>query len=680
MIELAGTRRSMIATLILAALASGNCMASEADIPELAILQDLPVVLSASRLRQPLSETPNAVTVIDRAMIEASGFRTVPELFKLVPGMYFDYSDGFEPLIGYRGATDAYPRRMQVLVDGRSIYMPPFSVVAWGDLPLDVGDVERIEVVRGPAATSYGSNSILGVINIITREAYSVRGASVTVNKGTGGDGNGISDLIARMGKRTERFDYRLSMGKRGDNGLHFPAGFHNVFDGYNDNNVLRFANMRGNYHPGSVNSLDIQLGYSEGVRATGNPERDISQPRNVLTSSGFQQINWLHAIGPYDDLQVQYYHQSYSAVDHSTSLPILGIPYPLNEDIRADRHELEVQHRFQMNSRNRVVWGAALRYDSSEAAFLFTNREAVRQSRLFAHDEWRITSPLLMNAGAMLEDDGMGNRKASPKLALNYHVTPTNTLRASVSVAYRNPALAEQYSRKTYTLGSLFFLDWLSSGRLRPERALSREIGYIGQISDGLSIDARAYSDQVSDIIWIFPTLGASHGAMNDVTWDFRNEMNARYTGIESTLKYRFADNNVTLNYAYQHASATVFETPNSVFLQAFLQAGVDFPRTVPLNSVSVLWDRQLSSNWSCSFGYYQQSTVTVLEGIDSQPLSRRTDVRIARKFGRKASEPDDKGGEIAVVLQNAFQDPNLGYSGYTFVRRLYMTGTLNF
>ena len=50
--------------------------------------QELPVVLSASRLSQPLSEAPNAMTVIDRKMITASGFRSIPDLFKLVPGMY----------------------------------------------------------------------------------------------------------------------------------------------------------------------------------------------------------------------------------------------------------------------------------------------------------------------------------------------------------------------------------------------------------------------------------------------------------------------------------------------------------------------------------------------------------------------------------------------------------------
>ena len=156
-------------------------------------LQEIPVVLSASRLSQPLSETPNSVTVIDRAMIEASGFRTTADLFRLTPGMYVDFQSGSYPLVGYRGGTDAFSRRMQVLIYGRSAYLPPYNVVDWEDLPLHTNDIERIEVVRGPAATSYGTNSILGVINIITRDASALNGASVSLTRGNAE----ISDVVS---------------------------------------------------------------------------------------------------------------------------------------------------------------------------------------------------------------------------------------------------------------------------------------------------------------------------------------------------------------------------------------------------------------------------------------------------------------------------------------------------
>lgn len=85
-----------------------------ADYPsEQDYFQEFPVVLSASRLSQPISETPNAMTVIDHDMIVASGARNIADLFKLVPGMYVGYKNGHTPVVSYHGTTDVYPRRMQ---------------------------------------------------------------------------------------------------------------------------------------------------------------------------------------------------------------------------------------------------------------------------------------------------------------------------------------------------------------------------------------------------------------------------------------------------------------------------------------------------------------------------------------------------------------------------------------
>ncbi|HUX89718.1 MAG TPA: TonB-dependent receptor plug domain-containing protein [Gallionellaceae bacterium] len=193
------------------------CQAEENLDSELAYFQDFPVVLTASRLSQPLSEAPNAMTVIDSEMIKASGFRTVPDLMRLVPGMYVGFADANRPVVSLHGATDEFSRRMQVLIDGRSIYLPPFGTVNWADLPLLIEDIERIEVVRGPSSASHGSNSFYGVINIITRDAISQNSGSVSV---TGGD---ASDVSARFGRAGEQFDYRISVGSRSDQGITTP-------------------------------------------------------------------------------------------------------------------------------------------------------------------------------------------------------------------------------------------------------------------------------------------------------------------------------------------------------------------------------------------------------------------------------------------------------------------------
>src|SRR5574340_14720 len=112
--------------VFLAGMACGNAWAAEYP-SEQDYFQELPVVLSASRLSQPISETPNAMTVIDRGMIAASGFRNLSDLFRLVPGMYVGAYNGYTAIVAYRGTFDQYSRRMQVLVDGRSVYLPPRS-------------------------------------------------------------------------------------------------------------------------------------------------------------------------------------------------------------------------------------------------------------------------------------------------------------------------------------------------------------------------------------------------------------------------------------------------------------------------------------------------------------------------------------------------------------------------
>jgi iron complex outermembrane receptor protein len=680
--------------------ASAACYAQE-DASEQGYLQDFPVVLSASRLSQPVSETPNAVTVIDRSMIKASGFRNIADLFRMVPGMYVDYFNGHMPIVSYRGTTDEYTRRMQVLVDGRSAYLPPFGVVDWEDMPLHIDDIERIEVVRGPAATSYGSNSILGVINIITREAFAANGASLSATRGNAGNAD-ISDAVAHFGRSGEQLDYRLTFGMRSDNGFDFPANSPSWFDGYNDSSSTHFANLRSNYRLSGTDNLEFQMGFSNGVRALGDPRSRLSQPHSTESSSGYQQLTWLHALNQHDDIRLSYYHIS----RHSASGSFSGADLPgywITDNYKVHRHELELQHTLHANSNNRVVLGMATRHESVDAPSMFSAPQSLRQHRLFAHDEWRILPPLVLNAGAMLEDDGMGHTEISPRAALNYHVTREHTLRAGVSVAHRNPALVEERSDRQFWLGGPW-REWLSSGGLRPERTLSREVGYLGKFDNGLSVDVRAYNDQVSDIIWIDHNLAPGSIWLTfglPVAVDFRNEFAAQYTGLEGSVKYSWggARNSLTFSFAHQNVSCAPVGTPYlasnpgvplplAPFISAFVLnrhavQAQDYAKTVPLNSGSVLYVGQMSDDVSFSAAYYQQGTVTVLSATSPQPLTRRVDMRIAKQFRPSGGDRKIGGGEISLVVQNAFQHNNgeqVGYSGYLFDRRAYLTATLNF
>ncbi len=620
---------------------------------------EIPVVLSASRLSQPLSEVPNAMTVIDREMIKASGFRTITDLFRLVPGTYVSYSNGWQPIVAYHGSTDDYARRMQVRVDGRSIYMPPLGSVSWEDLPLQIGDIERIEVIRGPAAASYGGNSTQGVINIITSDASAMHGFKASVSKGNGG----IADASVRMGKSGENFDYRLSVGYRGDHGY---DAVQVPIDGYpsisNDSYQTRLFNLRGLYHPNAVDSIDFQLGYTSGSRGDGTAKSlDPNSPHDRHNNEHFSQATWIRSLEGGDEFKLQFYHIYQDVLN---SVPPVA-PFPaLSDSWTNTRDDLELQHTLHTSPDNRLVWGASARRDWSKADHKFLEDQVLKQSTLFAHDEWRVSSQWLLNAGALQEDNGMGESNISPRVALIYKFAPKQTLRFGISKAYRNPSLYEE--RGDYHFPELGATLYHASGGLRPESVLSREIGYIGEFPEyGLSVDMRIYHDQLRDIIF----------STTDPIPDYTNMFDAQHKGMEITTKHHWGDHNqLTFSYAYQLLISPFTASANSTY------TGTNYSETMPRNMISALYSTRFANDMAFSMCYYQQGSMLAIDRgeNDRQQLTRRADIRIAKGF---KSYTGGLEGEVAWVVQSLFAGRHIDYmDSNLFDRRTFLTVSVTY
>ncbi len=153
----------------------------------------LPDVLTATHLYQPPAAVPGSVSTIDQELIIASGARNITDLLRLVPGMLVVPESGNLTTVNYHGTSPGQARRLQVLIDGRSVYRAGFAQVSWSDLPVAIEDIQRIEVFRGPNTVSYGANALLGVINIITLSAKDTHGTLLKTNLGE----KGIRDWYA---------------------------------------------------------------------------------------------------------------------------------------------------------------------------------------------------------------------------------------------------------------------------------------------------------------------------------------------------------------------------------------------------------------------------------------------------------------------------------------------------
>lgn len=160
-------RQILLATAGLASLFAGLSPPAAAEQPLRALAE---TVVTATRIPTPLERIAAGVTVIDRETIERRGYVTLGDALAAVPGLRLRSSGGpgAEALAFIRGAES---RHTLVLLDGVPVNDPsnPGGLFDFGKD--SIGDVERIEIVRGPMSTLYGSGAVGGVINIITRRA-----------------------------------------------------------------------------------------------------------------------------------------------------------------------------------------------------------------------------------------------------------------------------------------------------------------------------------------------------------------------------------------------------------------------------------------------------------------------------------------------------------------------------
>jgi iron complex outermembrane receptor protein len=495
-----GSFLSVLFHLLFAALSAGTAQAVE--LPAIAsneqeFLTALPIVLTPSRLPQPLNETPAAVTVIDRELIRATGYRDIPRLLRLVPGMQVGQERGGSHWVTYHGLGNDFPSWMQVLVDGRSVYSPGnFDGVDWAGLPVTIDEIERIEVVRGTDSVAYGSNAFLGVINIITRHSADAPGAKASVSAGS----SAIGDVGLELGDVSETGSLRLNAEFKQDEGF---AGLH-------DGKRFTLASLRADRRISNHDELMFRLAASSGSRELGYPD-SIYHNNGERASDSLNatlHLQWRHTPTPGEEWLLHYYRNQDRAHDEwAASAPTYGInAVPLDRNRNSVRDNLELQHRLSLSDTLRVVWGVEARHDQVESPFLYYG--AANQSsdlaRLFGQAEWRFKPAWSLNVSALAEKFDNDAPHISPRLFANWKVTPQDTLRFGYARAWRQPTLFERYGdvRAVYQ-GTLLVQPYLPNPDLQAPHIDSLEIGYLSQLQAwNTRFDLRLFNERIENYI----------------------------------------------------------------------------------------------------------------------------------------------------------------------------------
>ena len=588
---------------------------------------EAPLILTASRMSKPLDESPASVSIIDRQMIEASGVREIADLFRLVPGFIVGHFNGGKPVVAYHGLGNELARQMQVLVDGRSVFLPSFGGVPWANLPLLLEDIERIEIIRGPNAVTYGANAFLATINIITRHAAEDFGTrySITASDSSNPD---INDAYLRIGFHHGDLDWRLSLGTLSDD------GFANV----NDSSDIQKVNFRVDLLSGNNQSWTFQLGSSDSTSGEGfvidfdNIERDVDATNSYLN------ILWERNT-TVSTSSIRLTHTEQEIIDNFFADNGAGITAIVDFGRFSKRTDLELTQTQEISNEFRLVYGGSLRKDEIKSLFLFNDLSFhnVDTARLFAALEWRFNKNWLFDLGTTLEDSSLTDREVSPRLSIIRKLDPDHALRFVASKAKRNPILYEHSGSTIFNLitpgGSLQI--WQGNPNIQPEDIVSYEFGIRSQIEDSkLSSDIKLFRYEISNHI-----VGDSTGIPTAV-----NQDNTRVNGLELALDFSLMPNlDIRSGFSFLDVESTEG----------------DIERSFPDKSAFISTNYALNSRhiFSASFYYidemqwYQTSDINAIEAI------RKLDLRYAYIIDQRSET------RVELIGQNLLED----YNDYT-------------
>ena len=607
----------------------------------------------------PVSEAPSSVTLITREMIDAMPMVNFVDVLKLVPGFQVFYANGAIQGLTVNGQSDRFPRRLEIRVDGRSVYTPINSSVSWGSLGIDSNDIAYIEVVRGSNVAAYGANAVQGAVNIYTRNPLTDSGSEISH---TTGDWN-THNTSVRHSFKTSTAAYTLRANYRENQG----------FDDLNDQSYADSSALQGVYTPTLYDEFQWELGYSDGNFGFGDGDRPEGFIDEDVDTQWFT-LSWKHRWGRHQlqlntSANLGSYERSLkvllseeldiSPLELSTRYPGQADKLIEVEDGRREyqQYDLELEHHITLANNNNFLWGGGIRHQRLKAPAEFVGDSDTSESIyfLFSNLDWAFNQHWRANLGVMAEDHEQQDTEFSPRLAINYHLNEAHHFRISGSVAYRQPSLyeKERVIQRELDSGEIADLLFITDPDLGSEKFQTYELAYLGYwFNNTLSLDYRLFREYLDDeIIYV------KH-PINDINNKFRQLENAdsnRTSGYETQIQWRPDPSWLV--------SAQYYNTRMEKYVRS------------AKHIASLLVSKQLPHHWQVSGAFYHQSEIKWLRG-SRVPSWHRYDLKVSKGWQINRATI-----ALALVVQNISNEEYLEYqTGNNFEQMSYLTLKISF
>jgi len=523
---------------------------SDPDALSLEQLFEVELTSTASKFAQEITRAPASVTVITAEQIRQHGYRTLAEILSSVRGFYTTYDRNYT-YIGVRGFARPgdYNTRILLLVDGHRLNEPTYDMAPIGtDFPIDVSLIDRIEVIRGPGSSLYGTSAFFAVVNVLTRTAAAAPGARVDASLGSRATRRATVSLGHVFGNGNELLVAGSGYDSAGASRLYFPEyDIAGVSDGVaRDADGDRAASVQAQALLGHVR-LSGAIGNRRKRIPTGAFDTVLGDPRaRTEDSRAYADAAY---VGPFGGAwtgvaraAVDYYaYTGAYPIDYGSSSVVVWNDFA---------HSVQMSGELTVNRRTKhhhLTMGSELRriqhnhqesWDES-GHVLDVNRPSTVIG-LYAQDEVSLRAWLLLNAGLRLDAQSVFGSSLSPRAGLVFLPRRQTAVKLLYGRAFRSPDAYE-----------LFYYDPMGERgvTLEPETIDTTEIVWEEYIGDHLRTALSAFHYYANRLI----TQRAADGTQPGEDLYFVNDGSSHAQGVDAEIEGRWG-NGITASAGFSH------------------------------------------------------------------------------------------------------------------------------
>ncbi len=577
--------------LLVSLLAAGNANGMTdvpADLTQLSLEDLLDIeVTSVSRRAEQLATSAAAVYVLSGEEIHQSGARSLPEALKLVPGLHVAQIDGQRWAIAARGFNGNISDKLEVLIDGRSVYSPLFSGTFWDAQDVFLPDIDRIEVIRGPASITWGSNAVNGVINIVTKRAEDTQG--VLAYAGGGDEQTGFAG--ARYGGRAGTHAYWRAYTRYWQRDALVTTSGSDARDSMD----MTQGGFRLDWASPDGDRIEFQGDIFDNTLE--NPTQEFLNPdgKDDSESGSNLMARWQHAIGQDSRLAVQTYWDRTKRIQRGS----FG-------ELR-NTWDLQATFQTQLWQKHELVMGAGYRSSSDEQEnpplVMFTPAQrTVRSANLFINDQYRFSDVTTITLGARLEHNEFTWFDVQPSLRFSHVLSERTVLWGAVSQALRLPTRLDEDVVIASVVGNRDF---------QPEELLGEELGLRHLLGKNLTLDASVFYNVYDKLRGVEPGDETTPSLIV-------NNYNAESAGFEISSHWQPLPT-LDLNAAYNYF--TINFTPDSGTADVTTEATEDL---APRHQAWLRW------RWSPNSRYHVGGQLRYVDKIRGQDVPAFTDLSL--------------------------------------------------